>query len=441
MDSRFRDRRDAFVARIQGGVALIPAGHIATRNADNQFAFRQNSDFHYLTGFDEPDAVLVLAPQCSEEASVLFLRPLDREAEIWMGRRLGVEAAPAALGVAAAFPRAELAAKLPDSLVGAETLYYELGRDEALDRTVLAALAEAKHRVRRGGTAPRAIVEPGTVLHELRLRKSPEELDLMRRAAAASAAGYRVAMSATRPGMGEGELEAILEYQYRLAGAHDVAYPSIVAGGANATILHYLNNCELLRDGDLVLVDSGAELDLYASDVSRTWPVNGRFRPEQRALYEIVLRAQLAAIERVRAGEPVDAYHRAAVRMLTEGLCDLGLLSGSLDELIESEASKPFYPHRTGHFLGLDVHDVGRYTQADGSFRAFEPGMVVTVEPGLYVQPDAEVPERWRGIGIRIEDDVLCTSGEPETLTAAIPKRIADLEALVGSAALARSGR
>jgi Xaa-Pro aminopeptidase len=245
-------------------------------------------------------------------------------------------------------------------------------------------------------------------------------------------------MRATRPGMWEYELEATIEYRYRLAGAQDLAYPSIVAGGANATILHYNTNRDELHDGTLVLVDSGAEVDLYACDVTRTWPVNGRFSAEQRALYEIVLRAQKAGIEQVRPGNSYNAYHETAVRVLTEGLVEVGLLRGSIDELIETNKFFDFYPHRTGHWLGLDVHDVGRYKLDGDTYRPLEPGMVLTVEPGLYVQADLDVPERWKGIGIRIEDDVLCTTDAPDVLTAAIPKEVDELTAIVGSDALAR---
>ncbi len=439
MKMTYESRRQAFARALGDGVAVIPAARHAVRNADTEYEYRQNSDFYYLTGFIEPEAVLVLAPKNDKEPSVLFLREKDRAAEIWTGRRLGVESAPAELGVTAAYPIAELAARLPDLLVGSPAVHYGLGLDEQTDRAVVTAVKAARHKVRRGGTAPRSYIEPGNLLHEMRLRKSDDELALMRRAAAASRAGHEAGMRATRPGMWEYELEAIIEFEYRAAGAQDVAYPSIVAGGRNATILHYNSNRDRLRDGDLVLVDSGAEVDLYASDVTRTWPVNGRFSAEQRAIYDLVLRAQLAGIEQVRPGRTYDAYHMAAVRTLTEGLVDLGLLSGTADELIEKEAFSAFYPHRTGHYIGIDVHDVGRYTDADKVFRKLEPGMVMTVEPGLYVQPDADVPERWRGIGVRIEDDILCTAGEPDNLTAAIPKDPETLEALVGSASPVRS--
>ena len=422
-----------------GAVAIVPAARHATRNADTEYAYRQSSDFYYLSGLNEPESVLVIAPYAEENAqATLFLRPRDRSAEIWTGKRVGVEGAVADYAMNAAHPIEELPAKLPDLLVGATTLYYGLGQDETMDRTVLEGVRQARGRVRRGGKAPLSFVDPSLLLHEMRLLKTPEELAIMRRAAAASRAGHEAGMQATRPGMWEYELEAVIEYNYRRAGAEDVAYPSIVAGGANATILHYNTNRDQLRDGDLVLVDSGAEVELYASDVTRTWPVNGRFSPEQRAIYEIVLRAQKAGIDEVRPGRSFNAYHEAAVRVLTEGLVDIGLLEGSVDELIEKNKFFDFYPHRTGHWLGLDVHDVGLYRDRDDRYRALVPGMVMTVEPGLYVQPDLAVPDRWKGIGVRIEDDVLCTSGGPENLTAAIPKEVADLEAIVGSGELAR---
>jgi len=437
--STYAERRAAF-SRSMGekAVAVIPSARHATRNADTEYEFRQNSDFFYLTGLKEPDAVLVIAPHIEKRRTAMFLRPRDRTAEIWNGKRTGLEGAVADFGMEAAFPIDELAAKLSEYFIGASTLYYGLGHDEKLDRTVLDALKDARFAVRRGGTAPSTFAEPGTLLHEMRLRKTPPELEAMRRAATASRAGHEAGMRATRPGLWEYELEAIIEYHYKLAGAQDTAYSSIVAGGANATILHYNTNREQLRDGDLVLIDSGAEFDVYASDVTRTWPVNGKFSAEQRAIYDIVLRAQKAGIDQVRPGRGFNAYHDAAVRTITEGLIDVGLLKGSVDELIESNKFFDFYPHRTGHWIGLDVHDVGRYKTLDDAYRPLEPGMVLTVEPGIYVQADLDVPERWKGIGVRIEDDVLCTTSEPDVLTAEIPKEIDDLERIVGSDALAR---
>ncbi len=436
--SIYSERRAAFVRSIgKDAVALIPSARHATRSADSEYEFRQNSDFYYLTGFKEPEAILLLAPGRESERTVMFLRPRDRTAELWNGKRAGTEGAVADYGMEAAYPIEELASKLPDYLVGATTLYYGIGNDERCDRLILDAVKEARWRVRRGGKAPLSFLEPGVVIHEMRLHKTPEELELMRRAAAAARAGHEAGMRATRPGMWEYELEAIIEYQYKLAGG-EPAYPSIVAGGVNATILHYNTNREQLRDGDLVLVDSGSEFDVYASDVTRTWPVNGKFSAEQRAIYEIVLRAQKAGIERVRAGKPFSAYHDAAVRTITEGLVEIGLLKGSIDSLIEENKFFDFYPHRTGHWIGLDVHDVGRYRDDKDAYRTLEPGMVMTVEPGIYVQMDLDVPERWKGIGVRIEDDVLCTNGEPDVLTGTIPKEIDDVEAIVGSDALAR---
>jgi len=435
----YAERRAAFARSMgESAVAIIPSARQSTRNADTDYEFRQNSDFYYLTGLKEPDAVLVVAPHLEKQGVVMFLRPRDRTAEIWNGKRVGIEGAVADFGMEAAFSIDELAAKLPEFLVGAATLYYGLGYEEKLDRTVLEAVRNARWQVRRGGTAPLTFSEPGTLLHEMRLLKTPQELDAMRRAAAASRAGHEAGMRATRPGMWEYELEAIIEYQYKLAGAQDTAYQSIVAGGANATILHYNTNRDKLRAGDLVLIDSGAEFDVYASDVTRTWPVNGKFSAEQRAIYDIVLRAQKAGIDQVRPGRSFNAYHDAAVRAITEGLVDVGLLKGSIDQLIETNKFFDFYPHRTGHWIGLDVHDVGRYKTADDKYRALEPGMVMTVEPGIYVQLDLDVPERWKGIGVRIEDDVLCTTSEPDVLTAEIPKEVSDLEAIVGSEALAR---
>lgn len=432
----YQERRQALRAGLGDAVLILPAAEHALRNADTEYEYRQDSDFYYLTGFAEPEAVLVIAPHRATEAVSLFLRPRDRDKEIWTGRRLGVDAAADTLGLDAAYPIEEFDRHLADLLVGAPALYHAFGRNEAFDRRVHAALSEARYRVRRGGTAPSTFMEPGTLVHELRLRKSAAELATMRRAAQITRTGHEAAMSATRPGLYEYELEAILEFQYHSQGAQDVAYPSIVASGDNACILHYNSNRDQLRDGTLVLVDSGCELDGYASDVTRTWPVNGRFTPEQRAIYEIVLRAQETAIEHVRPGEPFDAYHRVAARVLTEGLIDLGLLKGSIDSCIESKAIDAFYPHRAGHWLGLDVHDAGRYKNLDNSYRALEPGMVLTVEPGLYIQRDGDAPERFKGIGVRIEDDVLCSSSEPEILSAGIPKTVADLEALVGVDAL-----
>jgi len=430
--SIYRNRRDAVAEKLGEAIAIVPAAIHHIRNHDAEYEYRQNSDFYYLTGFTEPEAVLIIAPG-RERRDTMFLRRRDREMEIWTGKRLGVENAPAALEVDAAFGIDELEDKLGEMLVGCERLAYSFGRDEAFDRKVHAAVAEARHTVRRGGKAPLEFFEPGTIVHEMRLRKSPEEIDVMRSAGAITRLGHIAGMRATHPGMWEYELEAVIEYAYMRNGAQSTAYTSIVAGGSNATILHYNTNREQLRDGTLVLIDSAAELDIYASDVTRTWPVNGRFTAEQRAIYEIVLAAQKAGIEEVRPGKTFRAYHDAAVRVLCQGLIDIGLLTGSLDEVIQNESYRDFYPHNTGHWIGLDVHDVGRYRDHADQWRKLEPGMVMTVEPGLYVQADLNVPERFKGIGVRIEDDILCTASGPENLTPAIPKEIDEIESLVGA--------
>jgi Xaa-Pro aminopeptidase len=431
--SVYRERRAEFARRIGAAVAVIPAAVHARRNSDTEYVYRQNSDFFYLTGLGEPEAVAIIAPHREEAPYTLFLRKRDRDAEIWAGKRVGVEGAVEQFGADAAFPIDELDEKLPEYLAGAETLHYPLGLDEKFDRRVLAAVRAARHRVRRGGKAPLTFVDPSVALHEMRLRKRPEELATMRRAGQITRAGHLAAMRATKPGLHEYDIEAVLEYTYRRHGAQAVAYPSIVAGGANATTLHYHSNRDPLRAGTLLLVDSAAELDLYASDVTRTWPVSGIFTPEQRALYEIVLAAQKAGIEEVRAGRRFRAYHEATVRVVTAGLVDLGLLRGNVDELIEKEEHKQFYMHNAGHWIGLDVHDAGRYHVDDAPYRPLEPGMVMTVEPGIYVHEDLDCDPRFKGIGIRIEDDVLCTGGDPEILTPGIPKEIDELEAIVGS--------
>ena len=427
----FRCRRDALAERLGNAIAIIPAAPHYLRNNDAEYEYRQNSDFYYLTGFTEPESVLVMAPG-RDERDTLFLRRRDRDQEIWTGKRLGVEAAPDVLGVNAAYPIDELDQRLGTMLVGYERLAYGIGRDETFDRKVNAAVASARHAVRRGGKAPQEFFEPGLILHDMRLRKTPEELEVMRRAAAVTRLGHVAGMRTTRPGLWEYELEAFIEFAYHSHGAQATAYPSIVAGGSNATILHYNSNRNRLMDGELVLVDSGAEVDLYACDVTRTWPVNGRFTPEQRAIYEIVLAAQKSGIEEVRPGKSFRAYHEAALRVLCAGLIDIGLLRGTVEEVIANESYRDFYPHNTGHWLGLDVHDVGRYRDENDQWRLLEPGMVMTVEPGIYVQADLDVPDRFKGIGVRIEDDILCTSSDPENLTRGIPKETSELESLVG---------
>jgi Xaa-Pro aminopeptidase len=431
----YRERREQLLNSLRGSAAVIPSARILPRNSDTDFPFRQNSDFFYLTGFDEPDAILVLAPEHPEHRSVLFLRKLDRAKEIWNGKRLGVERAVEHLGVDAAFPIDEFADRVPEYLRGAQSLHYALGADEAADRTIHEAIAIARARTRNGGRAPLSIADPGTILHEMRSIKSEAELATMRRAAEITRAGHVAAMRATVPGLHEYELRAIMEFEYIRGGAQGVAYESIVASGDNATILHYVTNRDRLEPGTLLLVDSGCELDFYASDVTRTWPVDGRFTPEQRAIYDIVLAAQEASFAKVAPGIPRNEFHDIAIRTIVAGLIDLKLLSGTVDENVENERYRDYYMHGTGHWLGLDVHDAGRYRDDADKPVAFAPGMVTTVEPGIYVQRDLDCDERFKGIGVRIEDDLLVTAGGHENLTAAIPKSVDELEALVGSGA------
>jgi len=430
----YAQRRARALGAFAGGVAIIPGAHTVLRNNDTEFEFRQNSDFYYLTGFDEPDALLVLTPESSEARSTLFLRENDRAREVWEGRRLGVERACETLGVDAAYPIDSLDERLPSLLGGVEVLYYALDVDEALDRRVHDALASARHAARKRGRAPGTITDPGVALHAMRAIKSAEEIETMRRSAAATAYGHTAAMRATQPGLYEYEIEALLECEFRRAGAQRLAYESIVAGGDNATVLHYVSNRDVLTDGSLLLIDAAAELDYYATDVTRTWPVNGRFSPEQRAVYEIVLAAQLAAIEQIGPGRAQNAFHHAAVHTIVEGLVHLGVLTGSVDENIERETYREYYMHGTGHWLGLDVHDVGPYVDGNGDPLILAPGMITTVEPGLYFRRDSDAPERFAGIGVRIEDDLVVTESGYENLSTAVPKAVDEIEGTVGCA-------
>lgn len=430
----YRERRERALTAFAGGTAIVPSARTLLRSGDSSYPFRQDSDFYYLTGFEEPDAVLVLSPEHPEHRSVAFLRDRDRSEEIWNGARLGVERAAEALGVDAAFPIGELAARLPDYLLGSETLHYAFGAREADDRIVREALEGARGRTRRHGIAPQRFAEPSLVLHAMRLIKDDAEIATMRRAAAITGRGHVAGMRATHPGAYEYEIAAVIENEYRLAGGRP-AYESIVGGGDNATVLHYVANRAQLRSGELLLVDSACELDNYTSDVTRTWPIDGRFSAEQRAIYEIVLRAQRAAIDCVKPGLRREASHAAAVRTIVEGLIDVGLLSGSADENVERETYRDYYMHGTGHWLGLDVHDAGPYRDADDESIVLRAGMVTTVEPGIYVHRDLRCDERFKGIGVRIEDDILVTPDGNDNLSAATPKAIDEIEALVGTAA------
>jgi Xaa-Pro aminopeptidase len=399
------------------------------RNGDTDYKFRQDSDLLYLTGFAEPGSTLVLRPAHPETPFVLFVRPRDPAAETWTGRRAGLEGATRDYGADAAFAAGELDAKLPEILAGAEELHFPFGRDPELDAVISRALARLRTTERRGRRAPVRLVDARLSVHELRLVKSPDEVAVQRRAAAITAEAHTAAMRAARPGVNEGEIEALIDYTFRRRGGTGPGYPTIVGGGVNATILHYVENAAPLAAGELLLVDAGCEVDGYTADVTRTFPVGGRFSDAQRRLYEVVLETQLAAIEAVKPGATIDAIHDQVVEGLTRGLVTLGLLTGDVPKLIESGAYKPYYMHRTSHWLGMDVHDVGFYS-ADGVARPLTPGMVLTIEPGLYVAPDADVAPEYRGLGVRIEDDLLVTATGYDNLTVDTPKSVAELEKL-----------
>ncbi len=425
-----RRRRNLAKTIGPGAIAVVPAAQEVIRNRDVHYPFRQSSDFAYLTGFPEPEAWAVIAPGRKDGEYLLFCRPRDPEREQWEGRRAGTEGAVAHYKADQAFPIAELDTQLPDLISGREVLYFPVGASSELDARVMGWVRAVRAKARGGAAVPETFVNLGSVLHEQRLRKSAAEIKVMRRAARISAEGHRRLMRVCRPGRGESDLETEFQHHCASQGARYQAYPPIVGGGANACVLHYIENAATLADGDLVLVDAGCELDGYASDITRTFPVNGRFSPPQRALYELVLEAQEAAIAKARPGNRWDEPHAAALKVLTKGLKGLGILDGKVPKLLKDEAYKPYYMHRTGHWLGMDVHDVGRYKDRE-DWRPLEPGMVLTVEPGLYMPDDPKVPEPYRGIGIRIEDDVLITEDGNEVLSAAAPKDPDAIEALM----------
>jgi Xaa-Pro aminopeptidase len=427
--ARYAARRHRLAAAMAEGIAVVPTAPERIRNRDTHFPYRFDSHFWYLSGFAEPEAVLVVVAG-REPRSLLFCRERSAEREIWDGFRHGPEAARERFGFDAALPIAALDDEMPKLLAGQPALYYPVGADPAWDARAMKWLNAVREQARAGVAAPQRLHDVRALLDEMRLVKAPEELAAMRRAAAISAAAHHRAMRATRAGRFEHEIEAELLYEFRRRGAQFPAYPPIVAGGANACVLHYVFNDAELRAGDLLLIDAGCEVDGYAADVTRTFPVNGRFTGAQRDVYALVLEAQRAAMARVRAGNAWNEPHDAAVRVLTRGLLDLKLLAGSLDEALEKETYKRFYMHRTGHWLGLDVHDAGDYKRA-GEWRTLVPGMTLTVEPGLYIRAADDVPEALRNLGVRIEDDVLVTDGECEVLTAATVKAMDGIEALM----------
>jgi Xaa-Pro aminopeptidase len=428
----FAARRQRFLEEMGPGVAILPAAPTAVRNNDVEHDYRQDSDFFYLTGFDEPGSVLLLSTEHAEHRTVIFVRKRDKERETWDGPRAGVDGAKELLGAEAAFPIEELEQRLPDYLSDVRRLHYRLAVNHEFDQVVFRAIEAVRRKARTGVVAPSEIVDLTRDLHEMRLRKSATEIATMAAAAAISREAHARAMQVATPGAFEYEVEAEILRVFRARGAERPAYGSIVGSGPNATILHHRRNDRQMQDGDLLLIDAGAEYGYYASDVTRTFPVNGKFTPEQRAIYELVLRAQLAAIETVRPGVAYMDVHDRALRVLTEGLIELGLVPGPLDEAIEAGRYKPYYMHKTSHWLGMDVHDVGDYF-ADKRPRKLELGMVLTVEPGLYIARDAPVAEGFRGIGVRIEDDIAVTADGHHNITADIPKDPSELERLLAA--------
>ncbi len=426
-------RRARLLKNMQHGIAIIPTAPEVARNADTHYSYRHDSSFYYLTGFSEPEAVLVLIAgqsDASPSKTILFCRGKNLEREIWDGHRYGPDAAREQFGFDETYPIAQLDEKLTELLGNQPALFYPLGQDAAWDQRIVKLRSAVHENIRSGIRAPDHIRDVRTLLNEMRLFKDIHELDIMRRAAAISTAAHRRAMQFTRPDQFEYQVEAELLHEFCSRGARHPAYTSIVAGGANACVLHYVGNDAKLKDGDLLLIDAGCELGGYASDITRTFPINGKFSAAQKDVYQIVLAAQAAAIGVAKPGNAWDSPHNAALRVLAQGFIDLGLCSDTVDAVLESESYKKFYMHRTGHWLGMDVHDVGDYKVGD-DWRPLQPGMVLTVEPGCYIRPADDVPLALWNTGIRIEDDVVITATGNEVLTEAAPKSVADIEALM----------
>lgn len=435
--AHFKSRREKLAASDSSAAFLFPANAHPYRNPDVEYPFRQESGFYYLTGFEEPEAFLFIGPNGGPGGSkpgasrtVLFVRKRDAEREMWDGERYGVEGAKQVFGVDESYPIDELGSRLPELLKGAERIYYRAGQSHESDAQVLAAAESARRAHGRSGRGLLPIADPNEKLGEMRLFKAPEEVQALRKACEISALAHKAVMTEVRPGMNEFEVEALIDYTCRRNGLQRMGYGSIIAGGKNATCLHYRSNNEKLRDGDLLLVDAGGEYDYYTADITRTFPVGKGFSDIQAKVYDLVLKSQMECIAMVKPGLRYNEIHKRACEILTEGMISLGLLKGNRDELIKSGAFRRFYPHGTGHWLGMDVHDVGLYMQG-GESRKLEPGMCFTIEPGFYVQPgDKEAPEAFRNLGIRIEDNILVTDKGCEVLTSGAPKTRAEIEAL-----------
>lgn len=430
--TEYAKRRKQLMQKISpDSIVILPAAPIARRSGDSDYPYRQNSDFYYLTGFEEPEAVAILAPKRKGGEFILFNRVRDREKEIWDGYRAGQEGARKKFGANEAFPISELEERLPEILENRTEIHYAIGNDKAFDKIILSALNKIRGRIRNGIQSPIGFTDITPTLHEMRLIKSPAEIEVMRKAAKISVGAHLQAMKTCKPGMYEYQLEAELLYEFNRHGARYPAYTSIVGSGKHSCILHYISNNQPIKNGDIVLIDAGCEYQNYASDITRSFPANGKFSEEQRAIYQIVLDAQLAGIKAIKPGVAWPVVQDVMVKIITQGLINLGILKGKLKDLIAKQAYFPFYMHKSGHWLGLDVHDVGRY-KINGKWRKFQPGMVLTVEPGIYISSDIPgVDKRWHNIGVRIEDDVLVTGRGVEVLTDKLPKTIKEIEALM----------
>jgi Xaa-Pro aminopeptidase len=431
----FSERRERLLAQITDGAIIIPAGHLLTRNHDVDFEFRQQSPFWYLTGFGEPDAVAVFRPGHSEPFA-LFVLPRDPRLETWTGLRTGVDAAKEKFGADLAFSTAELETELPKLIADYENIYYAVGSDTKLDAFLTDLAVKRRRTAPRGDKAINALIDPMPVIDQMRLIKSPAEVEYLQRAIDITAAGFEVAFARAKPGGSEYEVQADMEVEFRRRGSARNGYPSIVASGENSCILHYISNRDQMKDGDLLLIDAGAEYELYSADITRTWPVNGKFSPAQKDIYELVLAANEAGIDAARPGNDATGVHDTALKVLTQGLLDLGVLKGEIDKIITERGFLPYYMHGTSHWLGLDVHDSGIYRTGGrtGPSIKLEPGMVLTVEPGLYFGPFAEdAPDKFKGIGIRTEDDVLITEDGNRVMTSAVPKTVAEIEAAIAA--------
>lgn len=428
----WKKRRATLLKKIgPHAIAIIPSAPITIRNADYEFPYRQNSDFYYLTGFEEPESIAVLAPSRKEGRFILFNRARHPEKEIWEGTRAGQIGACKDFGAQQAFCFTEFAEKLPEILIGHKEVHYLFGINQNIDGILLSAINKLRGRIRKGTSFPTALVDLSDTIHEMRLIKSSAEIKIMQKTADIAAQAHIRAMKTCKPGINESQLEAELIYEFQRNGARHPAYTPIVGSGENTCILHYNANNKIIKNGTLVLVDAGSEYQYYASDITRTFPANGKFTAEQGAIYEIVLKAQKAVINIIKPGLAWEKMHKTAIKVITQGLINIGLLQGDIKQLIQKQAYKPFYMHNTGHWLGLDVHDAGRYA-VNNQWRRLEPGMVLTVEPGIYISSNIKnVPKQWHHIGVRIEDDILVTPKGCKVLTEKVPKEISEIEKLM----------